>query len=168
MLGGLVARRKPDLPQQAALAPAAFGRILKLQGSPERVCGLRQSARGLLNLRHVIQRQGRIDALAGHGQGLGLPQERALVVGGSSDSGRVLHERLLEMTQSKQDTAEARVRHSARRSDRRGFAVCVDGVLGRTSQNGHVADSQRLFVALVQIVWHAYMMTSARSHVAGT
>jgi hypothetical protein len=75
----------------------SFWRLLELQSPPERIRGLRQSARGLLYLRDVSQRLGRIDTLAGHRQGFRLSQQGSLVVWSPCHRSRVRHQGLFQV-----------------------------------------------------------------------
>ena len=129
--------------------PGSFGRLLQFESSTQRVCGLRQPAGGLLDLRHMVQRLGRIDALSGHGQSLGLSQQRTLVVRSPRHRSRIGHQGFFEMTQPKQHATETRVGQGPRRSDGGGRAVRRQGLLQGTAQDGHVPEAQRFLVALV-------------------
>ena len=168
LLGRLIARREAGLAPKAALASRALRRVLEFQAAPQRVRGLRQPPGRLLYLGHVVEHLSRLRAPAGKAQSLGLAEESALIVRSPGDGGRVLHQGFCQATQAEQGAAEARVRKSARRSDFRGGAVRCEGLVEAAAENGHVADSQRFLVALVQVVRHAYMMTSTKPRVPGT
>ena len=65
------------------------------------------------------------------------------------DGGRVLHQGFLDAAEPEQRGAEAGVRQGPRGGDVRGSAVRRQGFLERATKHGHMADSQRLLVALV-------------------
>jgi hypothetical protein len=149
LLGGLVAGRQTNLAQESALMPGSIRTFLELQRAPQSVGCLGQPAGRLLDLGDVVQRLRGVDSLAGNGQRLGLPQERAFVVRSPGNGGRVLDESLFEMAQSEQDPTETRVRQRTRRGDRGRGSVCLEGLFQSAPKHRYVANSQRFLVALV-------------------
>ena len=127
-----------------------------------------KTTRRFLDLRHVVESLSGIDALAGRGKGLGLPEQCPLVVGSPGHRRRVLDEGLLQMAQAKQHAAEAGVGQGSRRSDRGGGPVRLQGLVQRTTEHGNVADPQGFLVALIEVVSHVYMMACGESLVSGT
>ena len=154
LLGCLVPRRETDLAQQRALAFAALGIVIELEGPAQGVARLGQTSGGFLDFGHVIQCQRGLRPHSGGVQGLGLTQQRALVVRRLLDRSLELDEGFVETTHSKVDPAHAGVRRGAGRRNLGSEAIGRQSVRQGTPKNGNVAGSKRLFVAFVQIVRH--------------
>jgi hypothetical protein len=65
-----------------------------------------------LDLGHVVKGYSSIDRLPGNGQGFGLSEQSAFVVGSAGHGRPKLNEGSLEMPQSQQNAAQTRVRQS--------------------------------------------------------
>jgi len=89
----------------------------------------------------MVQCQSGINTLTRNRQGFSLSEERSFIVWSSGDRGRILDERLLEVAQSQEHAAQARMRKCTRRSDRGSRTVCLDCLFKGATQHCNMPNS---------------------------
>ena len=90
----------------------------------------------------MVERLRSINPLAGGCQRFRLPEQRTFVVRRAGHGGRIFDEGFLQVTQPEQNTAQAGVGKSARRSDRGSGSIGLEGLVERTSEDGYVAEPE--------------------------
>jgi hypothetical protein len=142
LLRSLVAGGQADLAQQATLMASSLRSFIKLERAAERVGRLRQAPCRFLNFCDMVKRLGSVHPLAGGCQRFRLAEQGTFVMRRAGHGCRILDEGFLQMTEPEQNTTQARVGKSARRSDRGSGSIGLESLLESPSEDGYVAEPE--------------------------